>query len=212
MQSKQAKLILLFVVKCAVLHALFVTPWPGVAEGYRRLFREAGNGLFHRVGDASVVRFQKIDRGLEGKDTRVRLENRRDRRAGALEIRAMYWGYRPTVFLIALILATPIPWARRGRALVWGLLWINVFIGLRLWLRVMDAFCDPDMLGLYTISDVLRSMLHGLMLVISLAPATTYVVPLVIWILVTFRREDWALLTDVSADGTASREASRRSS
>jgi len=210
MRSKQARTILFFLVKCVVLYALFVVPWPGVANAYRSLFRQAGDGLFYRVGDAALVKFTKMD-GANGKDTRVELENRRDRQAGALEIRAMYWGYRPTVFLMALILATPLPWSRRGKALIWGLLLVNVFIGVRLWLRITDAYCDPKMLGLYTISDFWRSMLHGVMLVVSLAPAMTYIAPLTIWMLVMFRRGDWAVLLQEPGDGAKHTPAAARS-
>jgi len=196
MQKNPAKTVLLFALKAAALYALFVVQWSGVTDGYRWLFRQAGNAMFYRVGDASVVRFEKIDGGAEGKDTRVMLQNRRSGQAGALEIRSLYFGYRPAVFMTALILATPIPWRRRGRALAWGLICVTLFVGLRLWLRVTDAFCDPNMLGLYEISALWRSLLHGVMLVVSLAPATTYFAPLIIWGLVTFRREDWSSLME----------------
>lgn len=199
MQKNPTRTVLLFVLKAAALYALFVVHWPGIPDGYRSLFRQAGNALFYRVGHASVVRFEKIDGRVEGKDTRVMLQNRRDGQAGALEIRSLYFGYRPTVFVAALILATPIPWRRRGRALAWGLICVTLFVGLRLWLRVTDAFCDPNMLGLYDVSAFWRSFLHGAMLVVSLAPATTYFAPLIIWGLVTFRREDWALLMEGQA-------------
>jgi len=190
---------LLFLLKAVVLYALLVVRWPGVSDAYRWVFRQAGNTMFYRVGAASIVRFEKMERGAEGKDTRVMLENRRDGKAGALEIRSLYFGYRPMVFVIALILATPIPWGRRGRALVWGLICVTLFVGLRLWLRVTDAYCDPQMLGLYHISPFWRSLLHGVMAVLSLAPATTYLVPLIIWGLVSFRREDWASLMEARA-------------
>ncbi len=205
MQKNPTRTVLLFALKAAVLYALFVVHWPGITDGYRWMFRQAGNALFYRVGHASVVRFEKIDGGSEGKDTRVMLQNRRDGRAGALEIRSLYFGYRPTVFLAALILATPIPWRRRGRALAWGLICATLFVGLRLWLRVTDAFCDPNMLGLYEVSALWRSLLHGAMLVVSLAPATTYLAPLVLWGLVTFRREDWASLMEGPATEAADR-------
>jgi len=196
MQKNPTRTVVLFALKAAVLYALFVVQWPGVTDGYRWLFRHAGNALFYRVGDASIVRFEKVGGGVEGTDTRVMLQNRRDGKAGALEIRSLYFGYRPAVFMTALILATPIPWRRRGRALAWGLICVTLFVGLRLWLRVTDAFCDPNMLGLYAISPLWRSLLHGVMLAVSLAPATTYFAPLIIWGLVTFRREDWASLME----------------
>jgi len=96
--------------------------------------------------------------------------------------------------LMALILATPLPWSRRGQALLWGLLLVNLFVGVRLWLRITDAYCDPNMLGLYSISQFWRSVLHGVMLVVSMAPAMTYIAPLTIWMVVMFRRGDWAVL------------------
>jgi len=194
MHKRPVKLILFFLLKCTLLYALFVSPLPGVGDAYRRCFRAVGNAVFYTAGSTGLVQFEALERGPEGKDTRVVLENRRDRYKGALEIRSLYYGYRPTVFLVALILATPISWSRRGRALLWGLLWINAFVLLRVWLRITDAFCDPKMLGLYNLSELWRSLLHGVMLVISRAPATAYFAPLLVWGLVTFRRDDWAAI------------------
>lgn len=194
MYQQPAKLVLFFVFKCALLYALFVSPLFAVGDAYRRGFRAVGNAMFYRVGAPGLVQFEPLERAPEGKDTRVVLENRRDRRKGALEIRSLYYGYRPMAFLIALILATPISWSRRGRALLWGLVWINLFVALRVWLRVTDAFCDPKMLGLYDVSQLWRSVLHGVMLVISRAPATSYFAPLLVWGLVTFRRGDWSAI------------------
>jgi len=203
MQKRPAKLVFWFLIKCAVLYALFVAPIPGVASTYRSAFRAAGNALFFRSGGTALVQFEPLDRGPEGKDTRVVLENRRDRHRGALEIRSLYYGYRPMVFLFALVLATPTTWSRRGRALAWGFVWINLFVALRVWLRVTDAFCDPKMLGLYDVSAVWRSLLHGVMLVLSRAPATAYFVPLMVWGLVTFRRGDWEAITEGRPIGIA---------
>ncbi len=208
MHKRPSKLVFLFLVQCVVLYALFVSPIPGVANAYRSGFRAVGNALFYRPGAAGLVQFEKLDRGAEGKDTRVMLENRRDRQKGALEIRSLYYGYRPMVFLVALVLATPATWSRRGRALAWGLFWINAFVALRVWLRVMDAFCDPRMIGLYDISNFWRSLLHGVMLVISRAPEAAYFVPLTVWGLVTFRRDDWSAIKEGRKIGSPAAVAS----
>lgn len=212
MRKHPSKLLLVFLLKCAALFALFVAPWPGVADGYRAVFREVGNALFYHPGAAAVVRFERLDRGAEGKDTRVILENRRDRQKGALEIRSLYYGYRPMVFLVALVLATPATWSRRGRALAWGLVWVGTFVGLRVWLRVTDAYCDPKMLGLYRIPQFWRSLLHGAMLVISLAPAASYFVPLMVWGLVSFRRDDWLAIKEGRRLGSPSADAHAKTS
>jgi len=196
MQANPTRTIVWFLGKAVVLYALFVVPWPGVSDGYRWLFREAGTALFYRVGHPAVVRFEKLDRGAEGKDTLVRLENRKNGQATGIELRSLYFGYRPTVFALALILATPIPWSRRRLALVMGLALAVLFTALRLWLCITNAYCDPHMLALYDIGELWRSLLKAVTLIISFAPATTYLAPLVIWGLVTFRRGDWSALME----------------
>ena len=181
-----------FFIGCSLVYALLVVPWPGLLDAYRACFRAGGNVLFHSVGSAGSVLFKPIPSGDHARDTTLVLIKRRPHYArGELDIKSVYTGYRPTAFLIALVIATPIPWSRRWRALVWGLVWVNVFVALRVWLRLLDTFSDGNVLALYTFSPFWKSLLQALVKIIVEQPETHYMAPAFIWILVVFRRGEW---------------------
>jgi hypothetical protein len=128
--------------------------------------------------------------GFDGiKDTLMVLTNRRmPGSIGRLRASSRL-GYWPAAMLIALVIATPLPWSRRGWGLLWGLLLIHAFIVLRVTLFLAGsgyadsgkpwALFHPGALGL----RVLRGAEH--LLVDN--PTVSFVVPVVIWFLVALR-------------------------
>lgn len=99
--------------------------------------------------------------------------------------------YLPTALVIALILATGIGWRRRLCALVWGLVWIHVFTVFLLGLMIVMIICAHPELGLFEVSPFWQkvvSLLYEFFFVRFGALSATAVL---IWIIVTFRRDDW---------------------
>ena len=187
------KRLSLFFIGCSLVYALLIVPWPGLLDAYRACFRAGGNVLFHSVGgSAGSVLFKPIPSGDHARDTTLVLIKRRPYDARAeLDIKSVYTGYRPTAFLIALVIATPIPWSRRWRALVWGLVWISAFVAFRMWLRLLDVFSDGNALAIYSFSPLWKSLLQTLVKIIVEQPETHYMAPAFIWILVAFRGGEW---------------------
>jgi len=181
-----------FFVRCALIYLLLVAPLPGLKDGYRAVFRWAGNAIFYSFGGDGSVYFEPLSRADHVRDTRLRLVNRRTGNSGSMDFKCVYTGYRPTAFLIALVLATPIPWSRRGWALIWGLLGVSLFVAVRVWLRLLDAFSNGDVLALYTFSSFAKAALGNLIKVLVRSPEMSYIIPAFIWILVAFRRGDRA--------------------
>lgn len=178
-----------FFVLCLVFYGLLIAPWPPLMDGYRAFFRAGGNLVFHRFGSAGSVEFKPISSRDHAKDVTLRLTKHR---VGSLErdITSVYAGYRPTAFLIALVLATPIPWSRRPWALLWGLILVNAFVTFRIGILLLNDFTNPNPLALFTLSHTLKSGLKFLVLLFFRAPEMHYIVPAFIWLLVTFRRGD----------------------
>ena len=183
-------------LRCMIYYGLLVAPWPGVMDGYRAFFRAGGNLLFHSIGSTGSVSFEPIPSRDHTKDTKLVLSKqpatptdprpvRRD-----MAIKCVYIGYRPTAFLVALVLAAPVPWRRRLWALLWGLVLVNAFAALRVTLQLLDAFSDPNLLALFSLAQPLKITLKILVLVFFHAPEMHYIVPAFIWLLVTFRRGD----------------------
>ncbi len=75
-------------------------------------------------------------------------------------------------------------------ALLWGLVLVNAFVAFRVWLQLVNAYSDPNALAIFSLSPFWKGMLRAAVLVLFRAPAAHYVVPMFIWMLVTFRRGD----------------------
>jgi len=192
-------------LRCAVVYAVLIVPVWGGLSAYRWAFCHVGNALFYRVGDGGQVRFEAIDATDRAADVTLRLFNRRTSAGGHTNIKTADTAYRPTAFLIALIVATPIPWPRRRWALLWGIAAVTLFVALRVWLRVADALSSADVLAAYAPSASWKSFLGWMVKILVVAPAPGYIVPALIWMVTTVHREDWDRLVAVGTDADAAR-------
>lgn len=195
---------------CAFVYALLVAPWPGVRSTYHACFRAGGNFLFGAVG-TGAAKFAPLSSPGKDSDTLVTLRKRRPPYPEAdMRISSIRVGYWPTVFLIALAVATPIPWTRRWRALVLGLICVHAFIALRIGLFLVDAFSNDDMLAVYSFSGWFKFALHSTSLVLFRSPAVHYIGPLFIWLAVTFRRGDFETIMGHAPSNKPAKSKSRR--
>lgn len=190
---------------CALVLYVFLAAVPGdaVRDAYGRLFRAAGNGIFGTFGSRGVVRFRPLTESPEGLDTKVFFRVRPERRQHWVTCRAWDTGWRPVATFLALMLATPIPWSRWCRALGWGIVCVHVFVALRVLLLVVFGFCEPEGLGLFSPGRFWMGIIDAAFNLISIAPAATMIAPVVIWILVSFRRGDRAAIFGASQQATA---------
>lgn len=193
------RISLSFLVSMAV-YGLLLVPWPGVMAGYGTCFRGVANFLFVSVGGTGTATFEPYGSAGHAYDTTIVMRNRKlpPRARALLDINCLATGYRPAAFLIGLVLATPVPWSRRWRALLWGLFWVNVFVAFRVWLPLLDFFSDPTPLAAFTLSPFWKNVLTMSKLFLFRDPASDYTAPALIWLLVTFRRGDLRALLPVS--------------
>jgi len=182
-----------------------MAPWPGVADGYAAAFRWASQTAFSTIGSHRSVRFLDLRAIQPGDlppgvaappatdvlDTLVVLQSRDDPSQLAL-MRTGSWqlGYRPTAFLIALVLATPIPWRRRGRCLVLGLAGVTLFVALRVFLTLAMGFSGDGPIALLPLGPTARGALRFVANFVALEFEGDLVLPAVIWFAVTFRALD----------------------
>jgi hypothetical protein len=200
-----------FFVKVVVIYALLMVPWPGVQQGFASLFCYAGNSAFCIFGSAGRTRFRVLDPPPANKnavDWEIKLENLRTRAGGTFDqdrsTRKM--GYLPAAFAASLVLATPIPWRRRLAAIVWAMALMIAFVGLQLTLSLVDAFSKPDVFNQFELGLWAKRLLGVLLLVVVKSPVTAYIAPVFVWILVTFRRTDWAILLRSAPPPPATRQ------
>lgn len=179
-----------------LVYGLLMFPWPGLGAVYSNLYRAGAAFLFESFGLKDVVRFERISDGEY--DTKIVFYSRDQASPdgkmvpiGFINHNSRHAGYIYAAFLTALILATPILWKRKGWALFWGMILIHCFIILSLAIWILYGLNKEPLslvlLGpfwkqvlLLTINVFVRNLTFGL------------VVCVFIWIIVSFRREDWA--------------------
>ncbi len=182
-----AKRVWGFVVRLLLFYGLLIAPWPGLRDAYAAFFRACGNQLFSSFGSQGVVRFQPPSKPNTAWDTEVLLKSRQQGSSWLMGYQSRHSGYLPTVGLIALALASPITWRRRWQVLVWGLIFVNVFIALRVAVSLVYQFRH---VGLYVFRPLYDRAITVIYEAVSVSILTSCVVPVLIWILVCFRRED----------------------
>ena len=180
-----------FFVRCLVVYGVLMIPWSTARSAYRACFVAVGNTLFHSFGPTGTVAFEASTSKVPLVDTLVRFSTKRPRSPkGQLDIKSSMIGLRPTAFVVALILASPIPWSRRWKACLWGLLWVNVFVALRVALFLRVTFNSVPQLAQDSFGPTMTSLLANMSKIFYELPVTHYSLPVFIWLLVTFRRGD----------------------
>jgi len=100
-------------------------------------------------------------------------------------------GYLPTAFLLALILSAGIPWKRKLIALLWGMLSIHLFILFKTSLIIIYFLGENEWIIPFKLTPfwkttwgyIYEQFIHNL--------NPNFIVCLLIWILVVFRKEDY---------------------
>lgn len=182
--------VALFFARLIAIYALLAAPWPGLARAYASAYHAVGNAWFGGFGGDGIVRFAPAPAGDGASDTVLTIGNRVTGAEGTSPHSARITGYLPTIETIALILATPLPWARRGRALIWGLVICHVLIWLRLQVVVLHFFTGPEPWALYQPWGWVDWLLAKATRIGVVSPTPSFILPVLVWLGVTFRRGD----------------------
>lgn len=187
-----------FAGSLAVIYLILLIPWPGLAPVYVSGVCALGNGMLGTFTADGRVTFETHPnkpwtcmQTLYARDSVNAGRREHDTRQD----------YLAAAVLIALTLATPVSRRRKALSLGIGLALIHVFLIFRIWLGLVDAFSD-EQLGMIHLAPSLKYSLSLAVLMLSGSSEASYIVPFVIWILVTFRRSDWQRLGFPSAAPT----------
>ena len=202
---RPARTIIGFVLRVVVLYALLMVAWIVVGDAYAAGFRAGCGMLFGSFGSQWTIRYEPIPDASKYEDTEVLMKNARTGVQGRKTVSARYLGYVPTAMLIALVLSTPLPWSRRWRALLWGLLLINAIIPLREFLVLLETLSMEEGPGFFQLSAPAKAVLQVVTAAISRSTLSHFVIGVAVWIPTTFRKGDWDTLvgSDADANGAA---------
>jgi hypothetical protein len=198
---------LVLIVSCVAT----MWPWSVIEDSYGRGFADAVNAMITWSGQ------QPPAAGIFGSPAAVKFEHspnpQHDLKVGLLNISnpspagvtvrslsSRHLGYMPLATLVSLIIASPVSWKRRGAALAIGVVAIHGFIIARVGLVILREFYGSTPHALAPLSATWDSTLNIFFRVGVVVPATTYLVPLVIWAATTFRRRDLQALIPATRD------------
>ena len=184
-----------FLCLFAVVYGLLMALWPVWGGVYSRLYTGGAALLFESPGSRALVHFHhSSDTGDEVKITFY--DRQRIDAVGrpipllriAHDIR--YGDYIYLAFMAAVILATPIAWRRKAWALLWGLILMHVFMAFRLGILILYLL-NSEQVALLALKAFSRQVLLLGMQVFTINILPGFVVAILIWVLVSFRRGDW---------------------
>lgn len=174
--------------------ALLQLLWPAVGGAYRDLFLGSTRIAFGDFGEGRVVVVEAVpQKRATGTDGMMypRLVSERGT-LSAIAVSTFRQGYLPTAILLALILATAVPWARRWRVLPVALLVLHAFLGLRTGLALAFGFStvqDASGRPALALGDAGQWIVGRLATLLWHEPHMNYVVPVAIWAVVVVGRE-----------------------
>jgi hypothetical protein len=179
--------VLRFVALFGLVYGALIAPWPGWKAAYGSGFRWLARECVATSG-SWTVRFRATPGGGP-LDTQIvvfdpaRADPQGHVKARLLDLDSRGVGWIPTAFLSALILASPVTWPRRLVALAagWAALYLYLLIAVRAYIW-NETLSDA--------SALLKAVGAGLeeTLITQLGPS--FVVPAILWLLVTFRQAD----------------------
>ncbi|MDZ4846618.1 MAG: hypothetical protein SH857_13845 [Chitinophagales bacterium] len=102
----------------------------------------------------------------------------------------LYHDFLFVAFLLALILATPLPLKRKIPALLLALLLIQLYVNFTIYIEMVNTFNKTPVLEAPPLSPVAERIVHFLHPIVRVNYGTGFFVAVFIWIVVCFRKED----------------------
>ena len=187
----ERKQVAKFIVLVLIIYTLLAMPWPGVRSAYAAFYRSFANASVGVSTSAFLVYVRPLPAEDGDQDVKLGVRNRRTRRAQRIKLDSRLTGYLPTAEVLALVLATSIPWSRKWKALLWGLAGVHVFIALRLASGVLYVLSLAKPTPFFELTPLGNKAVYSIYEIAVQSPTMSFLVPAFIWILVTFRRSDF---------------------
>ena len=189
--------ILLFVLRFGLIYGLLIAPWPGAKPVYSDYLQSLGRMALADDGPR-MLQFQPLTdpdhKWPSNYDTSIYVSNRElldnDGKAKTfmLVVDAWQMGWTPTAFFLALTLATPVSWRRRLWTLFWGGLCIHGFVLLTVGILIWN---ESTRLDLVTLTPFWKAITDRLEEQAVNPVGPSFFAGALIWIVVTFRRQDF---------------------
>jgi len=192
------KTILLFILKLVLFCGVLAAPLSFYDDAYGSFFRSVGKKFFEHFRQDGFVLFGE---GKTKDMTEVVIGNYNVRNSDntakgfQFEINTRYLGYMPTILFISLVLASPVSWRRRFIALLIGLTLVTLAVMFKQWIELLAVSNKHDWLKLVNFSPGQLKLLDIAYKGVSRAASAMLYFVVILWLLVTFRLDDFKALT-----------------
>ena len=206
MPRPEFKPVLRFLCWFVPVYTLLIIPWPGTRDLYGSYLRSVAKLVLAENHGRRILRFDEVPVSKRNQtlDTRIMVANREQLdtsgsgRAVMLDLDSHGIGWVSTALLIALVVATPVSWARRGWALLWGLLALHAMILFSLLVYIWNQSDTASGLDLIAFTPFWKTIVSGLEETLVTQLGASFVLPVLIWIPATFRARDLRTLSTSS--------------
>lgn len=163
-----------------------------VRETYLRNFIPIADFLFRSATD-DVIRFYPALDTRTG-DFELRCTNRKLGRRTVQTLKSGMLCLLPTLGVIALCAATPLPFVKRGCRLLIGLILVHLFILLRLGVAALYWISEGGESAVLPLNSFLRGLIEAARIFLVTSPTTSFVAPLLIWLIAMIRPGEWRMV------------------
>jgi hypothetical protein len=182
------KTMVAFCVRFLLFFGFTLIPWPGLPAACGGYFRTVGQLVFESKTGPRSLEFEPQD----VRDTRIVIVNRGLMQPDGsgpvrnLDLDSFDFAWRPLSLLLALILASPVSWPRRAWALVVSGACLQVFLLFVLGFAIWNQSTEVALVSLSPFwKQAAENISHILVGQLNIAA------PFLIWLMATFRREDF---------------------
>ena len=194
-----------FLGRFLVFFTVLLLLWSVVGDAYGVMYRQGMTSIYSGFFPGGEVKLDRLEDDGSGYDSDVVLTNVKKGLSFGRRVNSRQQGYIPTVYVVSLILATPIPWSRRLKLAMWGLLIVSLYVPLRLLPALIMSFAHPDF-GIFALGPTSEAIVRFLTNTVHINFAGHFVLPIPIWFLLCFRRAD--IVAFMRRAGSGSRETS----
>lgn len=202
------RLIVGFLVRLTIAYLALLAVYPLIRAPYIGSTCFTWNMLFCRFVRETSIRFEQIPNDKRT-DMRMVLTQRGGEWQSTLPTNTQRLSYVPSIVLFSLVLASPFPWRRRLIALAWSVPIAFVLASLRAALLIIRLGIDSP-LKVFEPNPFWRSAYSSFVEIMVWLPTGMYLVPVIAWILLMFRRGDVRML--LTSNRAAAAPGSRKTS
>ena len=193
----RTKPILLFLFKVILVFGLLVAPFTFYDVTYGKFYRSVCKSLFGKIKETGFARFSQTKTPEE---MHIEIGNAAQRQSNGMtntaiaDVNLRYRGYMSTVFLIALIIASPITTRRKIFSALAGLAILTGILMFKQWIHILYMCEQVSWLALYDFTPHEKQRIEFLFNNFANYSGSTLIMVIPVWILVCFRKSDLELI------------------